>query len=64
MICHTRTYLVLTYPTDGFVFQQHLTDSDYVDSFTEVLLRKHTNEDRIRYAWDQVFVLGKYKRCS
>lgn len=49
----------LSYTTDGFVFRQRLADSDYVDSFTEKILRKHTNEDRIRYAWDQFLILGK-----
>lgn len=48
-----------THTTDGFVFRQRLADSDYVDSFTEKILRKHTNEDRIRYAWDQFLILGK-----
>lgn len=45
--------------TEGFVFCQRLADSDYVDSFTDEILRKHTNEDRIRYAWDQFLILEK-----
>lgn len=40
----------ITGTTDGFVFQNRSADFDYVNSFTEEISRKHTNEDRIRYA--------------
>lgn len=59
MKCHGVLHIGMTYITDGFVFRQHLNDSDYVNSFTEKISRKHMNEDRIRYAWDQFLILGK-----